>query len=1402
MSSLPDLAAARVDWLPETASADGFGCLVLPRPAAGGGRFAQLDQSGAGGGGGWPVGTSVVIRAPRIPPPRLPGGELQLEPPPEPARVVPSGPMSKLLPAAMLLGSLGFVVVIGPGNPTAWLFGGMFAISTLGMMAGGTGRGAGARRAEADEDRRDYLRYLEQQRRRVRAVAAQQRAALEWLHPEPAAWPSVLDAGRLWERRASEDDFGRLRIGLAAQGLATRLVPPQTGPVDALEPVTALALRRFLRAHSVVEELPVALGLRGAHTVWLKPASAAAADVDAARGLARALIAQYVLWHSPADAVLAVVARRSSWPVWDWTKWLPHAQHPTHTDAVGPLRMLTDTPDDVEQWWDAEFARRASAPGGADPVHPHLLIVLDGVPDGPHGWAEVAGVTLLRIGPAPSPSDVEPSAGPGSGRPTREIRLRVRPGAFGGPDLDGRVDRDQPQSRWSGRPDSLTVTEAAALARRLARYRPSRLPEPADGPPLRATVGLPELIGINHPAAIDAVRHRWLAAPADRLRVPIGIGEHGNPVMLDLKESAQGGFGPHGLCIGATGSGKSELLRTLVLGLAATHSSAALNMVLVDFKGGATFLGLADLPHVSAVITNLVDELSLVDRMADALAGEITRRQELLRAAGNLAGVADYERARQRGAELPTLPALLVVVDEFSELLAQRPDLVDEFVTIGRLGRSLQIHLLLASQRLDEGRLRGLESHLSYRIALRTFSATESRAVLGVPDAHHLPPTPGSAYLAVGNDQLIRFRAAYVSAPFSGPVAANGVAHGGAHGGAGRRRPLLFTAAPVHHEPGPRIHAAAPASRNGSSDATPSVLDAMVAAMAGQGPPAHQVWLPPLAEAPALGELLGELRTTTERGLSVVDRGGVLRVPVGLIDRPYQQRTDPLVADLSGPAGHVGVAGAVQSGKSTLLATLLLGLALRHTPAELSIYALDFGGGTFGTLAELPHVGAVADRQQPDLVRRTVAEVVGVLAERERLFRSAGIGSMVEYRLRRAAGEFADEPHGDLLLVIDGYLSLRSDFEELEAKLLPLATRGLSYGVHLVVSATRWSELRPALKDLLGTRFELRLGDPSDSEVDRRRAADVPTRPGHGLAADGAHTLTALPLLPGVDGPAAAVAAAWNGERAPAVRLLPQRLDHAELMALAGPPESGRRGELLPIGVDEVGLEPVHLDFRAEPHLLCFADGESGKTALLRLIARGLTDRLPPERARIVLLDYRRTLLGAISPAHLIGYASTASAAAAAISEVAESLRARLPGPDVTPRQLRARSWWQGPEVYVLVDDYDLVAPTVGGGTANPLHPLLEFLPQAKDVGLHLVLVRRSGGAGRALFEPVIARLRELAAPAWIGSGSPDEGALVDVVKPSPQPPGRGSLVSRRSGVRRVQLAWLAPESDGDGEPG
>lgn len=227
----------------------------------------------------------------------------------------------------------------------------------------------------------------------------------------------------------------------------------------------------------------------------------------------------------------------------------------------------------------------------------------------------------------------------------------------------------------------------------------------------------------------------------------------------------------------------------------------------------------------------------------------------------------------------------------------------------------------------------------------------------------------------------------------------------------------------------------------------------------------------------------------------------------------------------------------------------------------------------------------------------------------------------------------------------------------------------------------------------------------------------------------------------------------------------------------------------IPIGLVEPDLRPVCADFTADPHLLVFGDGGCGKSSFLRTLATSITRRLTPEEARIVVVDYRRAMLGELTTPHLIGFAATSEQAAPLLESVAAYMRNRLPGPDVTPAQLKARSWWTGPECFVLVDDWDLVAT----GGSNPVGCLLDLLPQARDVGLHLVAARRSGGAARAMYEPVLARLRELGAPGLLMSGSQDEGVLINAARPRSLPPGRAILDHRRDGMRLVQLAYAKP---------
>jgi len=1330
------------------------------------------------------VSTVIVRRSERREGPEMPRGEIVLEPPPEIPEVPGDALQQMLTYLPMLAMTFGMVAMMSGAGSGAlrWVGGGALGLGMGGMALGQLGRGRGDRKTKLNGLRRDYLRYLGQVRRKVRRVAAAQREALAWSSPEPSELGWILtgtELARVWERRPPDDDFGSVRLGTGTQHLAVRLIPPQTKPVEDLDPLCAGALRRFIRAHARLPGLPVGISLRAFSRVVLS------GDSEAAAAMVRAMILQIAVFHSPDDMRICVCTPPDRIGRWQWVKWLPHNLHPTERDAAGPIRLIAPTLAQLEAMLGTEFAGRPRFTARkADCSLPYHVVIIDGVAGAygdQLGGDGIDGVTIIDL-PGQPPAAVDSTV----------LRLRIA-----GRQIE-MVTRDRTGADFVsqvGAADRLSVAESEAVARQLAPLRPAGGTTPSDDA-LAVNTSLTSLLGIDDPETVQVGSLWRTRAPRNRLRVPIGLDAIGQPVELDIKEAAQGGMGPHGLVIGATGSGKSELLRTLVLGLALSHSPQVLNFVLVDFKGGATFLGLDRLNHVSAVITNLEEELPLVDRMRDALHGEVVRRQELLRAAGNYASLRDYERDRERGAKLEPLPTLFIVLDEFSELLAAKPEFIDLFVMIGRVGRSLGVHLLLASQRLEEGRLRGLDTQLSYRVGLRTYSAAESRIVLGVPDAYELPSRPGNGYLKTEATEMTRFKAAYVSGPSAGEPEA-------AQASARQIRPMIVPYSPGYVKPKVVLKPTAqPApADDGEQPAKPgqSLFEVVIRQLAGHGPQAHQIWLPPLDLPPALDQLLPRLSITPQYGCTTEgwEGRGKLHVIAGIVDRPFDQRRDPLWADLSGAAGNVGVAGAPRSGKSTLLRTLICSLALLHTPQEVQFYCLDFGGGGVGALSGLPHVGGMATRLQGERVRRTVAEVRGILERREQEFAEHGIESIAAYRAMRARGEIAGDGFGDVFLVIDGWLTLRQEYEQLELDITALAGRGLGYGIHVMAATNKWSEFRPAIRDLLGTKFELRLGDPYESEVGRNQAANVPERsPGRGLTRDGLHFLTALPRIDGQPDTASLAEAvrklvetvdvAWQGPRAPEVRLLPSLFGVEEL---PGPAQTGTR---IPIAVDEATLSPVSLDLAGDPHFLVLGDTETGKSNLLHLIADGIAARYTLDQARIIVVDYRRSLLDAADTEHRIGYAPSSAAAGALLNDAREALLKRLPPADLTADQLRNRSWWQGSDLFVIVDDYDLVA-----GATNPLLPLIDLLPQAREIGLHLILARSAGGAGRAMFEPVIQRLREMGSTALVMSASKDEGPIFGV-KPQSLPCGRGYLATRRTEPVLVQTAFAtAPQTVG-----
>lgn len=1351
-----------------------------------------------------------------------------------------------VIPALMSVGSLAFVFVYR-FSPVMLVIAGLVIVLSVGsgvlMRFLQIGSQSGARKGE----QREYLRYLEENRSLLLAENARtQLERAKFLSPAPSELEHMArKRERVWERRPIDADFLRVRVGMGPGPSSPRpRLESAASPFQQYEPALLARAQAVFSRFDQIEGLPIDIALKQQGLMSI------VGNRAEARAALRGMLCQVAALHAPSDVRIAVCYPPGAHDDWDWLKWLPH------TRRLRPFKARANADQASEVEGDAEIGeqlcllandaatfrtiyeqqikpvleharklqeRDSAAHAPADnQTQPHMLVVLDGYDAGGPLGQMAETDDLLRSAGALDATVIclvddqsqEPSA----------TRARIALSDGGWLRYDETAERGAHVAAVI--PDRPDLALCSRLAHALA---PLSLSEQAAQGDLTRDIHLLDLLRaflkLPPTEPLDPERFWRARRPDQLLRTPLGENAKGAPLILDLKELSEGGMGPHGMIIGATGSGKGELIRTMITGLALTHDPETLNFVLVDYKGGATFAKFESLPHLAGIITNLESNEALIDRALASLRGEFARRQQMLSEAGKLDDIRAYHLKRQSDPTLEPMPYLLIVIDEFAQLLVRQPEFMPFFHLLGQQGRSLGMHLLFITQKLGEGRVADLIDHLRYRLCLLTNTVAESTAVLGSPDAYYLPPISGIGYFKVGTNTYDLFKGAMVTNPAQGdstselpamtirafsalgrleslypqPVAAS-VSGGSA------ASPMLATLPPTT-----AAHAQAP--RTDMEAATARLAEAWDRSRV------HTVWLPPLSARVTLGEVLRR-SNRADLGSNRADLDGAawpakppfgaLRAPIGLMDLPDIQRQEPLMLDFSGAGGHLALVGASQSGKSSLLRTLMVSLMLTHTPRDVQFYCLDLGGGLLSTLEAAPHVGEVCGRHDREKVYRLVRQLRSILDERALFFQQQGIETMASYRARRQEGEYAKLPYGDVFLIIDDFGQLRSEFDTLQDDIADIFAMGLAYGVHVVTSASRWGDMRAAMLDHIGARLELRLHEPGDSQVDRTAKALVARlpgdTPGRGVTRSGREYQTAIPVLAdmvvgakdqldgAVQRSVAAIVqsldAAWRLPRAPEVKMLPERVIPADLPPISDASPAGAR-----IGLDEFELEPVFLDLSTTgPHFLIYGDSKSGKTNFLRAYLQSMMARYTPDEAQFIIVDYRRQLLNYVDTPYTFGFAYNAASAVDCVSRLMPQLQNRLPtSSQLTGSELMNLGKWAGPQYMVLVDDYDVVCTSLDSGMGmpdNPLKSLTNLLRQGGDAGLHVILAQSVSGISGSV-DAMRKRLRDMNSPGLILSGSPMEGPLIGAQKAAMAPPGRGYLVRPRERTTLIQTIYV-----------
>lgn len=1313
-------------------------------------------------------------RAPRISP-ELPRGEVEIPAPPP----LPPAPFNSLattlLPRLGALGGVGAVVFGATQSNMAVI------LPALGIAVAG----AGATVLGYASQRNGHRKLLKAREARYRSVLAarkadlvakrdQQIAALLQTDPAPGECLQLVQRfdSRMWQRSPRDPDFLSLRLGLGNQPFSVQVKTPTRDTAFESDTLADDALNLSTEFQQV-SGAPIRLGVPTSGVAGI------AGTRGAVLNTARALALQIATHHSPDEVKICALFPAYEAADWAWLRWLPHVwtedrrQRLLASDKAGAQALLNSLYDMLGR----RRTRANNVPGAQVNVRPiaPLPVVVVFLAD-PSLVENKPVISLLLNESTPVGAYPIFLAESIEGLP-RGCQAIVDLDAQGSARL---IQTGPVASQEAFTPDRVPTEMAETLARHMAPVRLRRLSGSAEVPNV---VPLLDMLGAQSLEELD-VAHRWTADTLhNSLSTPIGRRAGGELLSLDLHER---GHGPHGLVAGATGSGKSEMLQALIASIAVNYHPHQVAFVLIDYKGGGMSNAFNELPHLVGTITNL--ESSLAMRALAALRAELQRRQALLAQVGDN-HIDSYQQRYWEGEVREPLPHLVIIADEFAELATELPEFMKQLISAVRVGRSLGVHLILATQKPAGVVNEQIWSNTRFRISLRVERPEDSYEVLKRPDASDLTQA-GRAYFQVGNDELFElFQSGWGGAPYA-PGALDVAAYNDVVEVLldGSRRALRTSARPVSVQ-----------------EASGTQLQVVVSHLADVAKAASieklkGPWLPPLPESVSLASIR-PARGWNGRTWAVHDSPWLQPV-VGLVDDPARQFQGPLSIDL-GKEGHLAVYGAPGTGKTSFLHTLITSLALAYSPQDVNLYLLDFGGRGLSIFAPLPHVGGVIAPEDKERLTRLLRLLDREVATRQERFAQAGVNTLAAYR--QATGDKMPA----FVVVLDNYNGFAGTYPDSVDSLAALAREGGGLGVHLVLTANTPQGLPTRISGNITSVVALRLADKADYGVAMQRLGGLEPGPheGRGLIKGSPPLEFQTALATEGETEAARTAAlrtlvqdmqrAWTGPAARAVPVLPESVPLSDLLPSgeSWPAPSVSEPLAVPLALDTEELQPVHVDLASGPHFIVTGPARSGKTTLLRSWTVALAERFSRERLLLFLVDFRRDGLLPLQPLpHVVTYAEDPATLNDCVASIAEALTERRQKLEdarrSAPGYLEEREFLaQFPALVLVVDDYDAVRE---GALPETKAQLEQLVRRERGTGLHVIVAGSTSDVGPS-WDGWVKAIKEGQTGFLLGTQDQADAQILNIRLPLGEggrllPPGEG-YYSKRGRATRIKAA-------------